>query len=161
MIYYTSLDTPIGKVFISKTDKGINLITWQKDKWNEYCRMNKSNLKKDDKKLKAIADKMKKYFSGKRVSFNEKMDISQRNPLEKKVWKEMQKIPYGQTRSYKWLAGKAGNKKLARAVGNACAKNPVPIIVPCHRVIKSDGGLGGFAGGLNRKRILLKIEKGE
>ena len=160
MIYYASLDTPIGKVFISKTDRGINLITWQKDKWNEYCRMNKSNLKKGDKKLKTITDKMKKYFSGKRVVFNERVDISGRNPLEKKVWKEMQKIPYGQTRSYKWLAGKVGNAKLARAVGNACAKNPVPIIVPCHRVIKSDGGLGGFAGGLNRKRILLKIEKG-
>ena len=159
MMYYTWLATPIGKIFISKTDEGIDLITWQKGKWNDYYRNNKSNLKQEAKKFEAFVNKMKRYFSGKEVCFDEKMDIGRYSPLEKSIWKKIQEIPYGQTRSYKWLACKVGNSKLARVVGNACAKNPFPIIVPCHRVVKSDGGLGGFAGGLKRKTILLRIER--
>ncbi|MCJ7507167.1 MAG: methylated-DNA--[protein]-cysteine S-methyltransferase [candidate division Zixibacteria bacterium] len=159
MIYYTSFNTPIGKIFISKTSKGINLITWQKSEWDGYYQKNKEQLKKDDNKLKSLKDKMKKYFSGEKVIFKEKLDLLTGTMLEKRIWKDMQKIPYGQTRSYKWLASKAGNRKLARAVGGACSRNPIPIIIPCHRVIKSDGGLGGFAGGLDKKKKLLKIEK--
>lgn len=159
MIYYTSFNTPIGKIFVSKTSKGINLITWQKSEWGKYYQKNREQLKRDDNKLKSLRDKMTKYFSGKRVIFKEKLDLLTGTRMEKRIWKDMQKIPYGQTRSYKWLASKVGNRKLARAVGGACSRNPIPIIIPCHRVVKSDGGLGGFSGGLDKKRKLLKIEK--
>ena len=159
MIYYTSFNTPIGEIFVSKTEKGINFITWQKSQWDKYYRENKGRLKEDARKLESIKNKMTRYFSGKKASLTEKIDLNRGTSLEKKIWRNLQKIPYGQTRSYKWLATKVGDKNLARAVGSACARNPIPIIIPCHRVIKSDNSLGGFAGGLEKKRKLLKIEK--
>lgn len=78
--------------------------------------------------------------------------------FQKKVWRAIQQIPYGQTRSYKWIAQKIGSPKAFRAVGQACKANPFPIVVPCHRVIASSGKLGGFNGGLKLKRQLLKLE---
>ena len=78
--------------------------------------------------------------------------------FQKKVWEEMQKIPYGKTRTYGELAEKVGNPKGARAVGMACNKNKIPVIIPCHRVVGKNGKLTGFAGGLDIKELLLKIE---
>jgi len=75
-----------------------------------------------------------------------------------KVWNQMKRIPFGQTKSYKWLAQRVGDSKKARAVGNACGANPVSIIIPCHRVVKENRGLGGYAGGLGIKKRLLKLE---
>jgi len=79
-------------------------------------------------------------------------------PFQQKVWRAIQTIPKGQTRSYTWLARKVGRPKAVRAVANACGANPYPIVVPCHRVIRSDGTLGGFSGGLKLKRKLLAAE---
>ncbi|MCK4262862.1 MAG: MGMT family protein, partial [Dehalococcoidia bacterium] len=80
------------------------------------------------------------------------------SPFQRSVWDVCQSIPYGETRSYAWVAGKLGLPRAARAVGQALARNPVPIIVPCHRVIGSDGELVGFGGGMDLKRLLLRIE---
>jgi O-6-methylguanine DNA methyltransferase len=87
------------------------------------------------------------------------MDLSSGTDFQRRVWRALQKIPRGQTRSYGWVARKIGRPKAARAVGTACGANPVPIIIPCHRVIASDGSLGGFGGGLPLKRRLLALEK--
>lgn len=81
-------------------------------------------------------------------------------PFQKAVWKAMAKIPYGETRTYGWVAGKAGRPKAVRAVGNACSANPLPILIPCHRVVASNG-LGGFSSGLALKKRLLAMEKRE
>jgi methylated-DNA-[protein]-cysteine S-methyltransferase len=78
--------------------------------------------------------------------------------FEKKVWNTLRKIPYGETRTYKWLAEEIGNPHAFRAVGNALGKNPIPIIFPCHRVIETDGSLGGYSPGTDIKRRLLEIE---
>jgi methylated-DNA-[protein]-cysteine S-methyltransferase len=78
--------------------------------------------------------------------------------FEKKVWETLRKIPYGETRTYKWLAEEIGKPQAFRAVGNALGKNPIPIIFPCHRVIESDGSLGGYSGGVDIKRRLIEIE---
>ncbi len=80
-------------------------------------------------------------------------------PFQRKVWNAVKAIPYGETRSYKWVAKKIGNPKAARAVGQALKRNPLLIIIPCHRVICSDGKLGGFSQGLKKKRELLKLER--
>ena len=82
-------------------------------------------------------------------------------PFQLKVWKELRKIPYGETQTYKQIAEILGNSRAARAVANACGKNPLPIIIPCHRVIRSDGGLGGYSGkgGVKEKQRLLDREK--
>ena len=98
------------------------------------------------------------YLNGKRKSFDIKYEING-TEFQKKVWKELTDIPYGETRSYKEIAVAVGNPKASRAVGMANNKNPIAIIVPCHRVIGSDGKLVGYAGGLDMKRALLTLEK--
>ena len=105
-----------------------------------------------------LARQIKAYLSGKPVHFNYRLDLSSGTAFQQKVWRAMQAIPRGETRSYAWLAKKVGKPKAARAVGAACGANPVPIVVPCHRVIASDGSLGGFGGGLAMKRRLLALE---
>lgn len=98
------------------------------------------------------------YLNGKRKSFDIKYEING-TEFQKKVWKELTNIPYGETRTYKEIAVAVGNPKASRAVGMANNKNPIAIIVPCHRVIGSDGKLVGYAGGLDMKRALLTLEK--
>ena len=99
-----------------------------------------------------------RYFSGKPVTFHVPLDLTGGTPFQQKVWRVLCSIPYGQTRSYGWVARKLGKPGAARAVGTACGANPIPIIVPCHRVIASDGSLGGYSGGLAWKRRLLRNE---
>lgn len=104
-----------------------------------------------------LTEKLKAYFRGSRVEFNEELDLFDATPFRIKVWNAARAIPYGQTRSYIWLADRAGVRS-ARAVGQALNKNPFPFLVPCHRVIGSSGKLVGFAGGLDMKRRLLELE---
>jgi methylated-DNA-[protein]-cysteine S-methyltransferase len=99
------------------------------------------------------------YFSGRRVDFPDILDLSEATSFQRKVWEAAQRIPYGQTRSYAWVAGQLGKPGAARAVGQALGKNPLPIIIPCHRVLASSGRLGGFSGGLEMKKYLLTLEK--
>jgi O-6-methylguanine DNA methyltransferase len=86
------------------------------------------------------------------------LDLGAGTPFQRKVWAALLQIPAGQTKSYGQLAAAVGAPKAARAVGSACAANPIPLLIPCHRVIPADGGLGGFSGGLRWKRLLLKSE---
>lgn len=108
--------------------------------------------------IKAVVKQLDEYFSGKIKTFDLPLN-SKGSEFQKKVWKELQKIPYGETRSYKEIAAAIGNPKAARAVGNANNKNPIAIIIPCHRVIGSNRRLIGYAGGIDKKEILLKLEK--
>jgi methylated-DNA-[protein]-cysteine S-methyltransferase len=105
-----------------------------------------------------LTQRLQRYFSGEKVDFPDELDLSAATPFQKAVWQAARRIEYGQTRSYGWLATQAGKPGAARAVGQAMAKNPLPIIVPCHRVIGSGGGLGGFSGGLEIKEYLLRLE---
>lgn len=108
--------------------------------------------------LTACLRQLEEYFSGKRCTFDLPLHLVG-TPFQKKVWRQLMKIPYGQTVSYAELARRIGRPKAYRAVANACGQNPLPIIVPCHRVIASGGKLGGYSGGLKRKRWLLRHEK--
>jgi methylated-DNA-[protein]-cysteine S-methyltransferase len=98
------------------------------------------------------------YFRGLRVNFKVQIDFSQVTGFQKAVYQTAISIPYGETHSYSWIAHKIGNPQAARAVGQALKRNPLPILVPCHRVIQTSGGLGGFAGGITLKSYLLKLE---
>ena len=120
----------------------------------------KSLLTIEEKLLLIELDKdINDYFSGLKVDFGKyKVKIIEGTPFQRKVWRGIRTVPYGQTRSYKWLAQKVGNPLSVRAVGNACGKNPLPIIIPCHRIIASNGSLGGFSGGVKLKRQLLRNE---
>jgi methylated-DNA-[protein]-cysteine S-methyltransferase len=101
------------------------------------------------------------YFSGRKVPFDYQVDTEGFTPFQKAVWAAMKEVPYGETRSYRWIAEKVGKPRAYRAVGNACGRNPVLIIQPCHRVVGSGGRLGGFSAGLDLKRALLQLEKAE
>ncbi|WP_019520537.1 methylated-DNA--[protein]-cysteine S-methyltransferase [Faucicola boevrei] len=120
---------------------------------------------KDDKSedldkviLLKIVNELDEYFSGTRTEFDVPLDISQGTSFQQKVWLELLKIPYGTTISYAKLAKNIGKPTAFRAVANANGRNPISLIIPCHRVIASDGGLGGYTGGLEIKRILLDLE---
>jgi methylated-DNA-[protein]-cysteine S-methyltransferase len=101
---------------------------------------------------------MADYFSGRRQDFSDALDLTAATPFQRRVWLAARLIPYGETRSYCQLAASIGQPGTARAVGQALARNPLAIIVPCHRVLKADGRLGGFGGGAEMKRFLLSLE---
>jgi methylated-DNA-[protein]-cysteine S-methyltransferase len=105
-----------------------------------------------------LIDRCRAYFSGHPAEFPDKIDVAGATPFQRAVWQAARQIPYGQTRGYAWLADRAGNPKAAQAAGQALARNPLPVIIPCHRVLAGDGKLGGFSGGLAMKEFLLKLE---
>jgi methylated-DNA-[protein]-cysteine S-methyltransferase len=98
------------------------------------------------------------YFRGTLQEFDQQIDFLQGTDFEKKVWLCLKDIPYGETKSYKWIAERIGKPQAVRAVGQALSRNPLPIVVPCHRIIESNGSLGGYSGGVNIKRRLLDLE---
>jgi len=104
---------------------------------------------------------LNKYFNGEKVDFSYKISLRGYTNFEQSVYHDLMDIPYGQVRNYGWLADKTGHPKAGRAVGNALAKNPLPLLIPCHRIIKSNGSLGNFSaiGGARLKEKLLKLEK--
>lgn len=109
--------------------------------------------------LKKAVKLLQQYFSGKRVSFDLPLDTCYYTSFQQAVWKAAGEIPFGETRSYAWIAKKIKNPRAVRAVGQALGANPIPIIIPCHRVISSAGTLGGYAGGLQMKKGLLELEQ--
>ena len=145
-ITYMSFEN-ISLEIITENDKlkGINFV--------ESCK----ETTKDDNLQKEIKKELMEYFEGKRKVFEIPLEV-EGTEFQKKVWTEMAKIPFGERMSYGELAEKSGCPKGARAVGLACNKNKIPIIIPCHRVVGKNGNLTGFAGGLDIKAQLLKLE---
>lgn len=113
----------------------------------------------DDPRLDGLKRKLQCYFDGQRVLFDEPLDLRGATAFQRRVWSAVRDIPYGETRSYSQIARQVGSPMAARAVGQAMAANPLPIVVPCHRIIGSDGNLCGFGAGLDLKRRLLKMER--
>src|SRR4051794_36283818 len=112
---------------------------------------------RDDAAFADVHAQLDEYFAGTRTSFALRLRATG-SPLQLAVWELIAAIPYGATRSYGDLARDLGDRSLAQAVGTACGRNPLPVVVPCHRVVGADGGLVGFGGGLERKRFLLDLE---
>lgn len=108
--------------------------------------------------LKQAQRQVMRYLAGRSRTLDFPIDLSGGTPFQRRVWQTALRIPYGRARSYHWIASKVGGRKYARAVGNALGANPLPLIVPCHRVVAHDGSLGGFSCGLAVKRKLLDLE---
>ena len=108
--------------------------------------------------LEAARRQLLDYFAGKRNTFDVPLDLSQGTSFQRQVWRTLQRVPYGKLRSYQWIAARVGGPQYARAVGNAVGANPLPIVIPCHRIVAHDASLGGFSGGLSMKRKLLSLE---
>lgn len=149
IFYYRS---PIGTIRIETTDAGIKGLYFENETPSQ------PTSQQIDMESH-ITQQLDEYFSRKRTMFDLELDL-QGTDFQKKVWMELLKIPYGKTISYKELSLRLGNLKAIRAAGAANGANPVSIIVPCHRVIGSDGSLTGYAGGLWRKKWLLELESG-
>jgi len=146
--HYKSL---LGVIEIEATDKaitGLRLLNHNPATWQTSA----------NPLIMETCTQLDEYFAGKRRTFE--LPLSpEGTPFQQTVWKRLQEIPYGQTISYAQLAKAVGNPKACRAVGSANGKNPIPILIPCHRVIASDGGIGGFASGLEHKIQLLNLER--
>jgi len=143
------------------SERGLHMITLPRQKIEEVqeeLRRHYLELLREEEVLKGLARKFQEYFEGKPVEFRIRMDLIGATPFELKVWDVAMGIPRGQVRSYEWVAKQVGNKKEVRAVGQALSRNRLPIIIPCHRVIRKEGDLGGFSAGVQMKRLLLKIE---
>jgi methylated-DNA-[protein]-cysteine S-methyltransferase len=108
--------------------------------------------------LDKVAAELEEYFSGRRTEFTTPIDL-RGTPFQRAVWEELLRVPYGELRSYGEVAKILGRPRAARAVGTAVGANPIPVLVPCHRIIEGSGGLGGFGGGLQAKRELLALER--
>ena len=161
-IYYSSFDSPLlKKVFVASTERGVCMVDFLKSEKVFLKRLREhfpGKIIKDDRKNGKVLSQLKKYLKGELKRFNCKLDF-RGTPFQKKVWAALAKIPYGQTRSYKEIARAIGHPKAFRAVGNANGENSIPLILPCHRVIESNGGLGGFGHGVEVKKQLLEFEK--
>ncbi|MDD4985380.1 MAG: methylated-DNA--[protein]-cysteine S-methyltransferase [Dehalococcoidales bacterium] len=105
-----------------------------------------------------LVERLKGYLSGSRVDFPDRLDLSGATPFQRTVWETTRFIPYGETRSYIWVAGQINQPGAARAVGQALGSNPLPIIIPCHRVLRNNGSPGGFSSGIEIKERLLQLE---
>ncbi len=145
-------NTPVGKIAIQDNGSAITNIDFYGDIVNEDFNI------KETKLIKETAKQLHEYFSGKRKKFDLPL-APQGTPFQQKVWDALQQIPYGETRSYKEIAIEIGQDNAYRAVGMANNKNPIAIIIPCHRVIGSNGKLVGYASGLNIKEQLLLLEQ--
>ena len=161
-IYYSFFDSPLVKrVFVASTERGIcmvDFLTSEKAFMQELKERFPGEIVRDDRKHKDVISQLNRFLQGKLKRFDCAQDL--RGTLfEKKVWSRLAKIPYGTTQSYKEIAESIGHPKAFRAVGNANGSNPIPLILPCHRVIESNGGLGGYGHGLKVKRQLLDLEK--
>ncbi len=153
--------TKMGWVGISGSEKGLRNFILPQVSFNDVTRKLGIEIQPDSplpESLKPIVERLNKYFDGYKVAFPDKLDFSQWTEFQRNVWEVTRTIPYGETRSYTWVAEKAGNKAAVRAVGNAEGANPLPVIVPCHRVLAKSGGLGGYGGGIDLKRYLLWLE---
>ena len=160
MYVYTLIPTVMGWVTVLSSKTGITRLGLPRPT-EEEARLYTPEwrmAKRDDDCFRDLAKKIQQYFEGKKVNFNEDVDIEHFPFFSQNVWRQTKEIPYGRTGSYAEIALKIGKPLAPRAVGQALGRNPIPIIIPCHRVIKSDGSLGGFSGGLNIKDKLLQLE---
>lgn len=143
------LDTPIGTLKIEGSSEGVSAIIFSEEAIPENQKI-PNNLQK-------ATTQLQEYFNKERTEFSLQL-APQGTQFQQKVWKELQTIPFGKTTSYQQMANQLGNPKVIRAAASANGKNPVSIVIPCHRVIGSDGSLTGYAGGLERKKWLLAHE---
>jgi len=155
---YQFLETPIGTLLIAGDERAIHRIEFPRNGtpgrpeagWTESARGPVGDAVRQ----------LREYFSGKRTDFDLPLE-PQGTAFQRGVWKRLEEIPYGETISYGELAKRVGNPKASRAVGAANGQNPIPIVIPCHRVIGANGKLTGFGGGLPTKEKLLDLEKGQ
>ena len=155
-LHTKSIESPVGTLKLIASDRGIVAILWHNDS-PRRVRLAPQTEDANHPILLKTESQLAEYFAGKRQSFDLPLD-PQGTPFQRAVWDALLAIPFGETRTYGQLAKQLGNPNATRAVGAANGRNPISIIVPCHRVVGSTGKLTGFAGGLHTKSFLLELE---
>ncbi|MEG0171487.1 MAG: methylated-DNA--[protein]-cysteine S-methyltransferase [Acinetobacter tjernbergiae] len=156
-LVYMYMDSPVGALKLVAHDQALVAVMWDNE---DHKRVRLAELIEDRQHpmLLRVKKQLEEYFAGQRQQFDLPLDF-QGTDFQQQVWQALLTIPYGEKRSYKDIAVQIGNEKAVRAVGAANGRNPISIIAPCHRVIGSSGALVGFAGGLDKKQILLSLEQ--
>lgn len=157
-LYYTVFTTAAGWVGLLASRQGLRRLILPRPSEQDIRNLLADGAGENPAVFRDLPARLKEYFAGRRTAFPDKLDLNSATPFQHEVWRAAQMIPWGETRSYGWLAGRIGRPGAARAVGQALGRNPVPVVVPCHRVLAAGGGLGGFSGGLAMKRYLLRLE---
>lgn len=146
--FYDTFESPIGTLYLILTGKILKEIEFKKP----------AKVMRKGLAPPLIRKELKEYFENGREEFTQKIGFTKGTEFDMNVWLALQEVPYGETRTYKWLAERVGKPAASRAVGQALSRNPLPIVLPCHRIIESDGSIGGYSGGVDIKRRLLGIE---
>ncbi len=159
-IHYADIETTVGTVWAAQSNKGLLRLNFpcpEEQFLLEIARHTNVEPEHRPSKLDNLDAWLGKYFMGTNKKYKGKFDL-RGTPFQTSVWKTLFKVPYGTLISYGGLAEKIGRPKASRAVGNAVGDNPIAIVIPCHRVVHGNGGIGGFGGGLPTKRVLLNVE---
>ncbi|MGH2594324.1 MAG: methylated-DNA--[protein]-cysteine S-methyltransferase [Anaerolineae bacterium] len=159
--HYTTMRTPVGRLFVAATGAGLVRVSFRQNEASfvaDLRRRLKMDVVKSADKLAGIVAQLEAYFAGKRRAFDVPVDLSHVAPFQRSVLMAARSVPAGQVVSYGEIARRIGRPTASRAVGQALGHNPVPIVIPCHRVVASSGGLGGYTGGLEIKKRLLQME---
>jgi methylated-DNA-[protein]-cysteine S-methyltransferase len=161
-VAYTTVDSPLGELLLAATPKGLVRVAYASEDHDRVLESLAEKLSprilRAPKRLDVVAREIDEYFAKRRQVFDVKLDLSLSHGFRQRVQKHLPEIGYGQTRSYRQVAELVGNPNAVRAVGTACATNPLPVVVPCHRVLRTDGTLGGYIGGRQAKAALLELE---
>ena len=169
-VAYGTLDSPLGTLLVAVTPRGLLRVAYKDEEGHEGTIEREEEVLADlaervsprvlyaPERTDAIRRELEEYFEGERRRFSTPVDWSLVRGFAKGVLRATARVPFGQVTSYRQMAEEAGSPRASRAAGNALGSNPIPIVVPCHRVLHTGGGLGGYAGGLERKRYLLTLE---
>jgi methylated-DNA-[protein]-cysteine S-methyltransferase len=161
-VAYTTVDSPVGPLLLAATPRGLVRVAYAVEDHDRVLDALSQRLSprvlRAPKRLEAAARELDEYFGGQRRAFDLPLDRSLSAGFRQLVQRHLPEIGYGQTRTYGQVAQLVGNPKAVRAVGTACATNPLPVVVPCHRVLRADGTQGGYVGGPVAKATLLRME---
>jgi methylated-DNA-[protein]-cysteine S-methyltransferase len=161
-IAYRTVETPVGELLLAATAQGLVRIAFASEDLDTVLQSLATKISprilRAPRRLDLAAGQLDDYFAGRRRSFQLPLDLRLSTGFRRSVLEHLQGIAYGTTESYATVAAATGHATAVRAVGSACATNPLPVVVPCHRVLRSDGSLGGYLGGLGAKQALLDLE---
>ncbi len=161
-VAYASVDSPLGPLLVAATPAGLVRLSYSDQGGDrvlqELAGRVSPRVVEAPGALDEVRRELDEYFAGRRRGFAVDVDLALAEGFTRRVLRATSRIPFGSVATYRQVAGRAGNPRASRAAGNALGSNPIPIVVPCHRVVHSGGGLGGYTGGLERKRYLLALE---
>lgn len=161
-VAYATVDSPLGSLLVASTRRGLVRLSYGDDGPDAVLRDLAARVSprvlEAPNSLDQVRRELEEYFAGRRRRFDLGVDLALAQGFNRRVLRATARIPFGSVSTYRDVAGRAGSPRGSRAAGNALGANPIPIVVPCHRVVHSGGGLGGYTGGLQRKRFLLGLE---